>query len=220
MKKLMLLLIIVSFVAAGQAFAAPALDQTSPNTGTQFNADISGFNWQQQVTVGVTGKLVEVDLYRVPWGSNNGGTGPDTGQIDFYLNVGSGWQTDANNYEAVITLVTQSALNAIDVSSANLFVTAGEQFVIGWHGTNEGTGLGGSANNSADPYSGGPLYFNGTAYDSIASNGFYYSIGFNTWVDPDAVPPPPPTTAPEPTTMLLLGLGLVGLAGVRRKFQN
>jgi len=34
-----------------------------------------------------------------------------------------------------------------------------------------------------------------------------------------AITTAPPVSAPEPTTMLLLGLGLLGLVGIRRKMK-
>jgi type VI secretion system secreted protein VgrG len=52
----------------------------------------------------------------------------------------------------------------------------------------------------------GPGYNGGLVYDT---NGHIVAIG----------PSPGPSPAPEPATMLLLGLGLIGLVGVRRKIH-
>jgi hypothetical protein len=59
-----------------------------------------------------------------------------------------------------------------------------------------------------------------TGLEGEFSNGSWIVTGDPTGLRAfDILGSAPPVTAPEPTTMLLLGLGLVGLAGMRRKMH-
>lgn len=107
---------------------------------------------------------------------------------------------------------------------ANYTFSGSEPFTIVAGGPSDE--YGGSSivpNGSADSVTGsegnGTLQFIGT-YSQITFTNTNYEFWYGFTIGVDGIAPPPVTGAPEPASVALLGLGLAGLAAIRRRTRT
>jgi hypothetical protein len=183
------------FGAAALALSTSGLavvDQQNLTFSAGFNVNDPAFTWQQEVRTGIAGQLLSIDLFYDAM--------TPVQPFVFFINAGSGWQTDANDFTTVVTPVDGTF--AVDVSSANLFFGVGSMFVLGIVGLGPdveccnllGSGL-------APGYAQGRLFLNGSA-----------NIGFEP---ADLLFRTNVAAVPEPETYVLMLLGLAAAGALR-----
>jgi hypothetical protein len=184
------------------AHASIVVDQFQPITNSGYSAS-SRFTFQQSVTASVQGKLVGFGLF-----SNQVGT------ANVYINFGPAWQSDAHDWVGTFTS-TGPGWDLVDVSSSNIMLNPGDQFVIGFNGADVLAVQGTVVAHPADAYLGGGVF----AHDSvlgtfigptsiIGARLFNKDLAFETYVD--VTDPPLLSGTPEPIPFVIW-TGLIGL---------
>jgi len=178
----------VMFLVFAVAAQAAVLDQNNPPLNVGLNDSLE---WQQQVTAGLGGTLAGITLYV------NAGSDTDLVQIG----VGPGYFTGTYSFSATVTILASGTF--IDTSAAGIHLNPGDPFVIDVTGGPGCCNLAGSIN----AYPGGDLYLNVGGNVEDYTQLFGYSMAFQTYMN----------TIPEPGSLLLLGSGVAGLAGLLRR---
>jgi PEP-CTERM motif-containing protein len=185
------LALLLTFLGFVVSAQASVLDQNNPPLNVGLN---DGLEWQQQLTVGIGGQLAGITLY------TNSGFDTDL------VRIGVGSAPFTGTYSFMTTVAIGSTGTFIDTSAANIFLNPGDFFTIDVSGGPGCCNLAGSTK----AYGGGDLYLDLNGQFTDYTKDFGYSMAFQSYMN----------TVPEPGSIMLLGTGVLGLAGVLRRKIN